>query len=398
MRVNQVIREQIRNRPYRLKAYVEGRISALRKIEESLTKVTQIIAANQEGSNLLYYSMRYAGHADAALDLDWFAGVAERFEQHIPVEGLRQTLESYAKYGNTFMRYIFSMFEYRKGIDDRLRAVMAALPDVPKGFEEQGYRPGSDYLQDDEYVAAHSLWQALTVLAKIIQDAEAIANDIKTKLGEVYKMVAMGHHWERYRPEHGEIETLYHATAFCTEILRDGFAAEPPEGRRGLGNYGDVKLISFTHSLDIAHTISRCLKEMWLISHGMLTAREIWKWIVAEKLNETNDVVRMVGLSVEVPNENPKFPPGYRHKTIAELKTPAEVAKLYSVYLALTETRSNPVFTYVDQVVDTMKDRELADIGVLACEVRLDGKEQYLIGESEFRLPADRVYSVRRMF
>lgn len=45
-----------------------------------------------------------------------------------------------------------------------------------------------------------------------------------------------------------------------------------------------------------------------------------------------------------------------------------------------------------------MRTRKLSDIGVLKCEVKLSKEDDYLIGESEFRVSADKVMSVSRLY
>jgi hypothetical protein len=180
-------------------------------------------------------------------------------------------------------------------------------------------------------------------MAGCLPQIEALEQDIKTKLG-VVQAIRGTYDVEKFRPEHNENETLYHATAYVPEILRDGFQAEPPEDRRGLGNYGRVVTISFTHDLEIARNIMRSLKEMWMIAHGELTG-----------------------------------------------------SALYRYWLAHSKLRSDPMMTSPEQVIEMMTNRDLTDIGVLACDVRLEPDDRYLIGEAEFRLPPDRVLSVKQV-
>lgn len=161
------------------------------------------------------------------------------------------------------------------------------------------------------------------------------------KLGEL--MTIRGNYSGKYRPDHGEIETLYHASAFCTEVVKNGFSAEKPDDRRGLGGQ---ELISFTSSLDIAHTLARCLKEVWMIAHGQLTAKQIISWIAKEGL-DAKQIEQSLGLSHPTGEIDYFHKPRTRLKKLSEVTNIGDVAKLYRVYLNYSEMRTDPVFTYI---------------------------------------------------
>ncbi len=195
--------------------------------------------------------------------------------------------------------------------------------------------------------------------------------NIKEKLTVIKDIQIASWSEKQYRPPHNEIETLYHATAFVTEILRDGFAAEKPTDRKGVGNFGSQNTISFTHEIETARTIMRSFKEIWMIVHGQLKARQLWEWIDNEGL--TDKVKKAWGGSK------------------IELKSINDIVKLYRYWLSFTKLRQNPVLVNIDDLSEMMKSRSIKNIGVIACDVKLESSHSYHVGESEFRVPASSV-------
>lgn len=393
MRFHELTRldEAIVTRPRHLGTFVDNRIKDADRLLAEFAAIKAQVEAHEAGENLLRTFLRYGtDYADAADHVYDLVYLAKRPERYLPLENLRDNLHNFRTYGKNFLRYILSAFDHVDPVDERTWATLAILDTADKGAQDYGYEPGDG---DLEYRDAMALRDALTRLSVALRRSLALWDTVKTKLGEVAKLSDLG---DRYRPEHGEVETLYHATAFASEIVRDGFQAEKPPARRGLGNYGTQATISFTHDLKIAQDLMRALKDVWLIAHGQLTAKQIASWIEKEGL-DAKQIEQSVGLAVEEPNEHPAFPPRRRLKRLGELMGPEETVKLYRVWLAHTKLRADPVFTYIEDTLALMGERDIKDIGVVACEVRLTPEDQYLWGESEFRLPADRVLAVKRV-
>ncbi len=171
-----------------------------------------------------------------------------------------------------------------------------------------------------------------------------------------------------------EVEILYHATAFKTEILKEGFQSEAPMNRRGLGVYGKQYGISFTYDLYVAKEISRCLKEALLIVEGKLSYHQVLDWFSRDKLNVQDAIDR-------VKREK-------AHATQVE-----RTLYLYNYYLWINQHRYNPVFTYVENLANLFKTRRKEDIGVLRCHVKTE-KIEHKPAEREIIAPASSVIKI----
>lgn len=382
--------EAIVNRPHHLGTFVKRRIADLSALVNEFEQIKAIVVSHEDSERMLRDFLRYGSdYDDAANDVYYLMDIANRFDRYLPLANLREALDNYVKYGSTFLRYVMSTFESVDQIDASALVVFSILGAADKGAQDYGYKPGDD---DPEYRDAMDLRDALVRLSVALRRGYALVATIQSKLGEVANIGAAG---EKYRPKHAEVEPLYHATAFATEILRDGFEAEPPVNRRGLGNYGKQQTISFTHSLKIAQDLMRALKDVWMIAHGQVTAKQIISWMKHEGIDLAK-AESSLGLSVET-GDDPLFGKRHRLKRLSEVTGPEETAKLYRIYLAYSKLRTDPFFTYIEETLAMMKNRDIKDIAILSCEVRLKPEDEYLWGESEFRLPADRVISVKKV-
>lgn len=378
--------EAIATRPRNLDLYLTNRLKTLSTIRTRLAQAKDLIAQNRDaGSSTFNYCLRY-GAPDDQKDMARETGYRLEYldlENYYELEALQRNLESYQQYradaNYDFLKYVFSTLDHIRPPTPEDRTALSLLPYAETGFAEYGYAEDDD---DPEYQAAKHLLTAYRTIAICLTQIETLQQDIKTKLGAIRDLKANAYNIERYKPVHGDTETLYHATAYVTEIVRDGFQAEPPDGRRGLGNYGHQNDISFTHDLEIARNIMRTLKDMWMIAHGQLTGNTILKWAQAEGIA---DGVRKSWQSLTggaLPMRDAK---------------PEDVAYLYRYWMSHSKLRDDPMMTYPDAVIAMLKDRTLRDIGVLACGVRLDAEDRYLYAESEFRLPPDRVLSIKQI-
>jgi len=186
---------------------------------------------------------------------------------------------------------------------------------------------------------------------------------------------------EKYIPPHETIETLYHCTAFASEIAANGFGKTRPDDRYGLGNLGSVDhTISFTYDMKIARDICRCLKEVCMIVHGKLKSHDILSWIQHEKI-DTKTMYQTVG----------KHGPNNSYNLLDTLE-------MYNFYLWSTKLRTNPVFGSLRSLVPTFSKVSVEDIGILACQVNMKAEGiEYLKAEHEFRVPPEAVLSVKRI-
>lgn len=398
-----LLTEKIVNRPRNLKAYLENRIRDVKALKDAALKAAEAVKAHEGADRMLETFLRY-GSGDAASHqvdgLVHLAGISWnddlRIERHFPMTRVLESMESYLKFGPNFLGYLTNALKDAEPIHPEVRAVVAILPTAEAGARDYGYDKADPSSLDEDYHEAMALQKALVAFGQVIAKAAPLFAEMKEKFAEVERLKVYG---DGYRPEHDNVETLYHATAFATEIARDGFLDKAPEGRRGLGNYGTVEgVISFTHDYKIAQDLMRALKDLWMIAHGKLTAREINSWIHHEKIpQEYPDLVTWVGASEPTGEKDVFGAEKRRLKGLHEISGPLETAKLYTVYLSASPIRTNPVFAYVEETVAVLMNRRLEDIGILACEVEIKPENEYLLGEKEFRLPPSQVRAVRRI-
>lgn len=402
MRYHELTRldEKIATRPLELGRYITIKLRQINALKAELATACALVKQYEDdGERVLTQFLRYGSdHADAAdslHELTWLGHDSwsdkARLEDYLPLTDLSETLKAMLDHGTTFLRYIISALDRAQPIKDGVRAVIPLLAQAEAGARAYGYTGNEQPGEDADYDAAMGLLKAVRMLADVIAKGVPLLQSMRERLGETAKLMS---HGDRYRPEHGEIETLYHATAYAPDILRNGFAAERPMDRQGAGNSFQTT-ISFTHDLKIAHDLMRALKDLWLIAHGQLTAKHILSWCKAEGIDTDQKFRSSVGATERI--EDPTWGTRYRAIPLTEIRSPEDIAKLYNVYLWHSKVRTNPVITGITDVVKAMETRKLTDIGILACKVRLTAQDEYMLGEAEFRLPPDRVLDVKRV-
>lgn len=384
-----ILGEAIANRPRNLPLYLTNRLRELDQIIAGVAEAAKLIDANEaDGMSVLRSAMRYGaqGTADEGAEIALY-DLNDDLDRAYRLTDLLQALESYQRHGPEFLKYVMAaLTDYVRPVSDQYRQTLRLLDHAEVGLQIYGYEPGNpEHEADPEYQSVRALLRGYRILAALLPRIERLRADLTRKLTMTQYMrgqAALGR-LDSYRPEHGATETLYHATAYMPEILRHGFAAEPPEDRKGVGNFGRQDLISFTHDLEVARNIMRSLKELWLIAHGRLTGAQILGWANAEGIADQvrkawrNETREPLPLGRDVP--------------------PGEVAKLYRNWQWFTKLRVNPVMLSPWEIVAALAKRAFDDIGVLSCQVRLEPTDQYLHAEAEFRLPADRVLTMKQV-
>ena len=405
MRMYEFITEAIAMPPRNLGHYINQRIKDVDWCIGELNKAEEMVAANVNGEDMLRQFLKYGSdYADAAHDVDSFVYLIarayngdSRLERYLPLNHLRHNLASYAQHGSDFLRYVTDSFKYAEAFDERVRAVIAILHVAEEGARQYGYDDHAE--KDEEYHQAMGLLKGLQRACVVIHRAEQVWADLSDKLALVAEKSAAQRWGKGYRPKHAEVEELYHASIHAAELTEIGFQAEKPEGRTGVGNFGSQSEISFTHDYKIAQDIVRCLKELWMIAHGEVNTKTILGWMRAEGIDYKDPkFISTLGIgekSIEkVGNHDVER---WRTKQPHELTDPKDIAKLYNLYLWHTKLRSNPVFANLEELIVQLKKVELNDIGIVVCQVRLNQDTEYLSGESEFRVAADRVESIKRV-
>ncbi len=373
MRAHELLSEAIHNGTRRLGFFLDRQIKTIEDIIAKVSPAVDTIKAIEKGDSGADYFLRYAlGHVNDGDRPFLPSAYSVDLRRDYVLEDLLMNLKSIKQYGtDRFLRYLISTLQYLKPLNDEYRHVLTLMPRADEGLRDYGFQTGDDDL-DPDYRAARSLADAFLVIAQQLVRVETAISELKVVARDLEKRQEHRFNPPRYRPDHEPVETLYHASVYASEIVRDGFAAEKPVERRGVGNFGNQSLISFTHDLKIAHDIMRALKDIWMIVHGELTRRQIIGWMQAE------------GIDLQKAS-------GFFMSSREPVDTPRQVVRLYRAYLALSKIRTDPVLVGTDDLVEIMRNRKLTDIGIVSCPVRLDGEEEYLHGEAEFRVPASRV-------
>jgi len=369
MRYHEIISETIVSGSRRLGFFLTKRLKEIDEIIAASDAANAVIKAGLRAKNDAEYLVQYALRkvSDGYVPNEYDTNLVK----HYNLENLRDSIESILKFGSDrFLRYAVDNLKYIEPVSDETRTALAFMPSVEQGILEYGFEPDDP---DPDYQAAMQLVNAYLVIAKNLKRVETVIEALKPVFADTEKRHAYDTRPREYRPDHGEVETLYHASMYASEIVRNGFAAEKPEDRKGVGNLGTQATISFTHDIKIAHDIMRALREIWMIVHGQLTRRDIIKWLKAENI-DLKKAQSFYMTSREEPNSI--------GNTIA----------LYRAYLGLSRIRTDPVFISPQELIPHLVKIDIKDIGIVSCPVKLDGDDvEYLHGEAEFRVPASRV-------
>lgn len=262
---------------------------------------------------------------------------------------------------------------------DRLQRGLSQKQDqMIRGFTEHGY---------DEYLPRRVL-EALKVLAPTMKSVDRILADADEKLGELLEMTRRRWHTEDpYKPEHENVETLYHATTEARELMRSGFRSGEHFSGIGLGGGGGLAEgqagLSFTSDLWIAKEIMRVFKETKMIADGKVKAVDIMDW--ARRSNIADQVAEMYT--------------SLRGGTWKDAQSPGAVFALYEVYLAYAD-RYNPVFYRGDKekFMRKFKGVKKNDIGVLVADVDMTNPDiMYFAAEREFRIPPEAIIDIKKV-
>ena len=368
MRIN-VLNEVIAKKPKNYNIWLQNKIAQLKSIHNainiSIVKISKLEKTQDD------FIMRYAigriigyrpSHVPDTYDLN--------LDRIYNISDICHNLESLEKYGTRFIDYTINSINHITPISDEVKIILKGMSDIDTGLREYGFEPGTGLTDEDpDYINTVKLAKEYTIIYTLIQQTENLISHIKPVIMDLVRRNSFYMNSHRYRPEHDDIELLYHATFFANDIVKNGFKSEKPEGRYGLGTFGDQKHISFTHSLPIAHDILRAFRELWMIAHGELTRNEIIKWISSEKM-DINNVEKFY-----VKRHESKY-------------TIEQTIRLYRAYLALSKIRTDPVFINPEQLVPILNEIKLDDIGIITCDVNLNMPEiEYKDGEAEFIVP-----------
>jgi hypothetical protein len=404
MKVRQII-EAIPNRPRSIN-YFRVRAQQLRQVQAAFEQAVPLLAKID-----IPYELRYAAEDAGLTGVDSYelqsigSALSNNYSGINPAE-MAESLESYVKYIHTpgveFWKYIPERLDFLTKSLERFRERFENFPTVAQ-VQEIVNAPGGyellnpEYREPEEIQQVQQFIQLVGILSPALKNFLRIVDDLNQKVGAqvAHGTMMRAHEWERkpLRPEHQEVETLYHATAYANEVAANGFSAEKPADRRGVGNLGEQAEISFTHDLKIAMDIMRTLKEFALIANGQLKARTVADWIRRENIPNFpwHEFMRVYK------GHNEFYSPQYEDTTFDRFSI-EQTAELYQKYIWLSKIHPNPVIISAKELVRSMVGRPQSDIGIVACAVALDPNQStYHPGESEFRVHPSAVQSIKRI-
>ncbi len=365
--------EAVNSAPLIIGVYVSNRIKKLKNIKNRFENVVSEISKNRNASEYLYKASR---NMSGNVDFDYFIDFHKRYDDRLQIILVINALEKFYRGGSyNSVENIISIIKNKRGFDDEILSdTLNSMPEIKSRLE-------NEYGDGREVNDGLELAKLIKEFIDLVRDTNNLYNELENKFTQVLKVYDAHYSEKPYRPDHDEVETLYHATAFATEILENGFDAEKPLDRSGLGNLGTQKTISFTHSYKIAQDIMRAFRELWMIVHGKLTAKDIVSWIEKEGIDK-REVASLADLKMD-----------HDLRTVKDTLT---LMKMYRGYIAYSKIRTDPVFGDFQKVYDILKDREYNDIGILKCEVEI-GDSEYLKAEAEFRVNPEQVKSIKRV-
>lgn len=251
------------------------------------------------------------------------------------------------------------------------------------GLEEYEYLHEQGDLGPKEFKIIKSAWY----MAKNIYEYVSLALKIRKVLDayserQEIRQTRLSGYGGRTKPTHESIETLYHATPFCKEILSSGFKPKSEVQKEILGGHtGDS--ISFTSDIEIAKSIREALLDVIDIANGDFGLKELFK--------AARDI-RYESLIHEIKH---KLRDARRRQVNL---SPSDIFDIYKMYLSALEAeaiRYNPVFFSVD--IDTFQGLDKNNVGVLAAEVNMESVNEYLTAMEEYRVPVSAILNVTRV-
>ena len=267
-------------------------------------------------------------------------------------------------------------------IDDLMEQksyIMDTVVNVKRVDYMSEYQYVLDSYEGEDLKKLNLLYKIASNFNKVEKTIESL-DDLRSKL-----MALLDSLQPDYRAHTEKVETLYHTTAYLKEILKDGFSAEKPVDRKGVGNFGTQSLISFTHDPGIAISIMRALKECVLIIKGELKPATILAWLVKD--SKDRDSLEQIKKHLY-----------YNHNIENGVPTTIEQKlQMYNYYLWTSKTRVNPVLTNLEDLAKSLQGRTVNDIGILKCQVDLsDPSIKYFQAEREYRVSPQNVLKVEQ--
>jgi hypothetical protein len=213
--------------------------------------------------------------------------------------------------------------------------------------------------------------------------------------------------------EPAKVETLYHASLVAKKLYENGFEKTIP-GDVGLGLGGSKSdkagkdATSFTYDLKYALDLARAFKELALIAHGEVTAKQILNWAkhegtadrVADYLIHVEGGVKgAFRIKLDGGDWIVRSHTGETMGLNEFYDTPERVAIVYNAYIKHHSFRKDPFILNIQTLVRNMKSIDSAGVGVVAAEVNMEHPDiHYNPGEREIRVPPDAILRTTRFY
>jgi hypothetical protein len=388
----QNLTEAIPIAPRNYKMFTEKRIGDINYVEEQLQEISDKVEQMKKGGEVFDDTMYDAGSAmrdvDDMIHSDDILGWGEkvygsdelRAARAFHLDSMKTNLEltllrtpeddpNMQVLANGLNRYLESAKSMEKL--DELDNLVAKKEEIRAAMEERR-------LFDSEYPTHAEIAESLL---SIIDNLENIRPALKRIIAstEKYQVIldkraAFFRGEAQHVPDTEDVEELYHASAYATELAKEGFSVGGRGERRGADAFGGIEqTVSFTHDLNIARDISRALKEITMIANGQLKANQILRWFQSE------------GIDME------------RVRSLVEGDL-TNVVKLYKVYLALSGLREDPLFVNLESNISSFKGRDPRDVGVIKSKVNMRHPNMnYLSSMAEYQVPPEAILSVERV-
>lgn len=392
------VTEAIPVAPRRFKPYVENRLKNLRFIQEKSEELEGIYQKLKSDDSEMFRdierdissAIQYDVEGDIRADDITYWGEPTyreetRLAQDLNIDPLISNLEfalQSTPEGDPGMAHLASGLSRfnsyligdlaKQAIDsyNRIKQLVSKKEEIKRLVKEYG---SLDEKYPAEANVAKKILSMLDILEEVIPAYERVLETPEKFQVILDKRAAFFRGQAQHVPETEDVEELYHASAYASELVQQGFRLGGRGERRGADAFGGIeKTISFTHDLNIARDISRALKEIIMIANGQLKAHQILRWFESEGI----DIERVRGLAQ-----------GDLTNTI----------RLYKVYLALSGMRDDPLFINLEENLPSFKGRDPRNVGVIKAQVNMRHPNiNYLSSMAEFQVPPEAILSIER--
>lgn len=420
--IDQLLLEAIANAPRKLGPYLDMRLRHFKKLkkmgdeiahgrlelDESLIR-SFLRDAEAEGlissridteavSEAAYYAKKLASGYNSKVEdaITWIEYSQEALELD---QNLKMTLGNVKEDCEEILEQI-----EKRGMDEILKIDFSRL------FRRRGY------LYDSWGKEMEGFEKGLTHVRDFIGRLRKVCKETAKSLGE--KLRVKSDHWGGgyKKPEHEDVEVLYHASVNAKELLVDGFDDRQDKGdSMGLGG-SQGNLISFTSDLYIAKEIARSLKEVVGIAKGVYGVKDVLDWARDDGLLDTvkrkydellGDIAREMYKKANpdafgIISGLKRLQDGEvdRQEALKRLYTRKTAFELYRYYLTFNEDRYNPVYMMWGSIEDYLKRLSRVNpksVGVIAAKIDMSKVEDYKPAEREYRVPPEGVLDVTKV-